>query len=177
MTLTACSGHLLLDIKYHSKNIKFKLFSWCFCFALYKGVLNHSKRSFCLTGSKNTVGEFFNPGYDCSNILNKRPDAQDGFYWITLNSHNPQMVCVFNICSQTWVRSRHVLIAESNYLKFIQTLSDIIKSLIIGQLKKCFSTLQNPFHFFTNHLCTVHLLFAHVLIANTNGLATKFNCF
>ena len=36
-------------------------------------------------GTKNTVGEFFSPGYDCADILNKRQDSEDGFYWITLN--------------------------------------------------------------------------------------------
>ena len=29
-------------------------------------------------------GEFFNPGYDCSDILNRDPKAKDGVYWITL---------------------------------------------------------------------------------------------
>jgi hypothetical protein len=39
-------------------------------------------------GTKNTVGEFFNPGYDCADVLNKRQDSEDGFYWITLKGPN-----------------------------------------------------------------------------------------
>ncbi len=30
------------------------------------------------------VGEFLHPGYDCSDILDKEFDADDGFYWINL---------------------------------------------------------------------------------------------
>ncbi|XP_028404228.1 uncharacterized protein LOC114526893 [Dendronephthya gigantea] len=43
-------------------------------------------------GLKSTVGEFFNPGYDCSDIMNKRENAGDGFYWITLKSPNNYQV-------------------------------------------------------------------------------------
>ena len=60
------------------------------------------KSSFCFTGMKNTFGEFFNPGYDCSNVLNKRPDAKDGFFWLTLGSSNPKLVRFLTSCSKIW---------------------------------------------------------------------------
>ena len=43
-------------------------------------------------GRKKTVGEFFNPGLNCSDILDKLDDAKDGFYWITLKRSNPVKV-------------------------------------------------------------------------------------
>ena len=46
-------------------------------------------------GSINSVGEFFNPGLNCSDILDKLEDAKDGFYWITLKGSNPIKVGVF----------------------------------------------------------------------------------
>ena len=46
------------------------------------------------SGSKKTVGEFFNPGLNCSDISDKRDDAKDGFYWITLKGPNPVKVAV-----------------------------------------------------------------------------------
>ncbi|CAB4025356.1 Hypothetical predicted protein, partial [Paramuricea clavata] len=36
-----------------------------------------------LDGS-NTLGEFINPAYDCSHVINQDPQAKDGFYWINL---------------------------------------------------------------------------------------------
>ena len=48
-----------------------------------------------LLGTKKTVGEFFNPGLNCSDILDKLDDAKDGFYWITLKRSNPVKVSVF----------------------------------------------------------------------------------
>lgn len=43
---------------------------------------------FLYLGSRNTAGEFFNPGLNCSDILDKREDAKDGFYWINLKRSN-----------------------------------------------------------------------------------------
>ena len=43
---------------------------------------------FLCLGSRNTAGEFFNPGLNCSDILDKREDAKDGFYWIDLKRSN-----------------------------------------------------------------------------------------
>ncbi len=43
-------------------------------------------------GSKSTVGEFFNPGVSCSDILNKNEDSKDGFYWISLAGSDPTKV-------------------------------------------------------------------------------------
>jgi hypothetical protein len=56
---------------------------------LFKHVID---QGFFSEGSQNTVGEFFNSGYDCADILNKRQDAKDGFYWITLKLSNPKKV-------------------------------------------------------------------------------------
>ncbi|CAB4004934.1 Hypothetical predicted protein [Paramuricea clavata] len=40
-------------------------------------------------GSKNTIGEFFDAGLNCSDILDMLEDAKDGFYWITLKRSKP----------------------------------------------------------------------------------------
>lgn len=34
----------------------------------------------CLGSS--TLGEYFDPAYDCSDVVDRVPDAADGFYWI-----------------------------------------------------------------------------------------------
>ena len=56
-------------------------------------------------GTKNTVGEFFNPGYDCADILNKRQDSQDGFYWINLQGKNLRKVKKMITCASRTVAS------------------------------------------------------------------------
>ena len=38
------------------------------------------------------LGEFLNPGYDCTDILNHEEDATDGFYWITLGADTKRKV-------------------------------------------------------------------------------------
>ena len=55
-----------------------------------RALLLHLKSFF--PGSKKTVGEYFNPGLNCSDILDRLDDAKDGFYWITLKSSNPVKV-------------------------------------------------------------------------------------
>ena len=50
-----------------------------------------------LTGSKESVGEFFNPGQSCSHILDKLYEAKDGFYWITLKRSQPIKVRIYLI--------------------------------------------------------------------------------
>ena len=40
----------------------------------------------------NPTGEFFNPAYDCSDVLNKISDAKDGLYWIILSRNVPKRV-------------------------------------------------------------------------------------
>ena len=37
------------------------------------------------------LGEFLNPGYNCTDILNYE-DATDGFYWITLGTDTKRKV-------------------------------------------------------------------------------------
>ena len=37
-------------------------------------------------------GEFFNPGYDCLDILNKNPKSKDGYYWVDFNAGKPKKV-------------------------------------------------------------------------------------
>ena len=55
-----------------------------------RALLLHLKSFF--PGTKKTVGEYFNPGLNCSDILDKLDDAKDGFYWITLKRSNPVKV-------------------------------------------------------------------------------------
>ncbi|XP_046843367.1 uncharacterized protein LOC124437433 [Xenia sp. Carnegie-2017] len=38
------------------------------------------------------VGEYLNPGYDCSDILNRKEDVQDGYYWIDFGGSNKRKV-------------------------------------------------------------------------------------
>ena len=40
----------------------------------------------------NPTGEFFNPAYDCSDVLNKISGAKDGYYWIKLSGNLPKKV-------------------------------------------------------------------------------------
>ena len=56
--------------------------------------ISHVMHIVCLLfpRSKKTAGEFFNPGLNCSDILNQCDDANDGFYWIILNGSNPVKV-------------------------------------------------------------------------------------
>ena len=40
------------------------------------------------------IGGFIRPGYDCSDILDKDRDADDGFYWITLGASAKRKVSI-----------------------------------------------------------------------------------
>ncbi|CAB4015633.1 Hypothetical predicted protein, partial [Paramuricea clavata] len=42
------------------------------------------------TDGSDPTGEFFNPAYDCLKILDKNPEAKDGFYWIKLSGIVPK---------------------------------------------------------------------------------------
>ncbi|XP_028413273.1 uncharacterized protein LOC114536122 [Dendronephthya gigantea] len=44
------------------------------------------------TDGSSPSGEYFNPGYDCTDILNKNFESRDGFYWINLNKGAPKRV-------------------------------------------------------------------------------------
>ncbi|XP_028399998.1 uncharacterized protein LOC114523319 [Dendronephthya gigantea] len=69
---------------------------------LIKNRLNFDKLLICTeqngvfgwktTDGSNPFGEYFNPGYDCTDILNKNFEARDGFYWIHLNQSVPRRV-------------------------------------------------------------------------------------
>ena len=48
--------------------------------------------SFFCAGS-NSRGEFFNPAYDCSDILDNAKLAKDGFYWVKFHEMVPKKVC------------------------------------------------------------------------------------
>ena len=37
-------------------------------------------------------GEYFNPGYDCLDILNKNEKAKDGYYWVDFHRLVPYKV-------------------------------------------------------------------------------------
>ena len=52
---------------------------------------------FIFKGSDST-GEFFNPAYDCLEVLNKNSEAKDGFYWIKLSGNEPKKVQLISIC-------------------------------------------------------------------------------
>ncbi|XP_046848421.1 uncharacterized protein LOC124441980 isoform X2 [Xenia sp. Carnegie-2017] len=41
---------------------------------------------------KSFVGEYLSPGYDCSDILNREENVQDGYYWINLGGSNKRKV-------------------------------------------------------------------------------------
>ena len=41
---------------------------------------------------RSSSGEFFNPAYDCSEILDKNPKARDGFYWVNFNEATSKKV-------------------------------------------------------------------------------------
>ena len=69
-------------------------------------------------GSKNTVGEFFNPGLNCSNILDKHEDAKDGFYWITLKRSSPVKVGLRHSVVSFSARSANVKVKEPVSLTF-----------------------------------------------------------
>ncbi|XP_046839690.1 uncharacterized protein LOC124433873 isoform X3 [Xenia sp. Carnegie-2017] len=55
-------------------------------------------------------GEFFNPVYDCSTILDKDPKAKDGFYWITLGEKKSKKVH----CDMTTDGGGFMLIGRKN---------------------------------------------------------------
>ncbi|XP_028403464.1 uncharacterized protein LOC114526145 [Dendronephthya gigantea] len=44
------------------------------------------------TDNSKPPGEYFNPGYDCLDILNKNPKSKDGFYWVNFNAGKPKKV-------------------------------------------------------------------------------------
>ena len=52
---------------------------------------------FRIQGSDPT-GEFFNPAYDCLKILDKNPEAKDGFYWVKLSGIVPKKVTAYQMC-------------------------------------------------------------------------------
>ena len=39
----------------------------------------------CVTASP-TLGEIFNPARDCPDVVDKLPEANDGFYWIAVEN-------------------------------------------------------------------------------------------
>ena len=47
------------------------------------------------------LGEFLNPGFNCSDILDHELDAQDGFYWITLGGPTKRKVSKVNFNFKT----------------------------------------------------------------------------
>lgn len=41
-----------------------------------------------------TLGEYFDPAIDCSDVVDRVPDAADGFYWI----HPKEVKTVVKVC-------------------------------------------------------------------------------
>ena len=54
----------------------------------------HDKLCFLTSLGEVYLGEFLNPGYDCTDILNHEEDATDGFYWITLGNDTKRKVSI-----------------------------------------------------------------------------------
>ena len=53
---------------------------------------NYTKKIFLRYLGDVHLGEFLNPGYNCTDILNHEKDATDGFYWITLGTGTKRKV-------------------------------------------------------------------------------------
>ena len=52
-----------------------------------------------------TIGEKFDPAKDCSDIVENRPEAKDGFYWIGVGEGEAQKVGLFlQILTKNFVR-------------------------------------------------------------------------
>ncbi|XP_028391545.1 uncharacterized protein LOC114516310 [Dendronephthya gigantea] len=62
------------------------------------------------TDGSSPSGEYFNPGYDCTDILNKNFESRDGFYWINLNRGAPMRV----YCDMTTDGGGFALIGKLN---------------------------------------------------------------
>ncbi|XP_028413259.1 uncharacterized protein LOC114536107 [Dendronephthya gigantea] len=62
------------------------------------------------TDGSNPSGEYFNPGYDCTDILNRNFEARDGFYWIDLNRAKPKRI----YCDMTTDGGGFALIGKLN---------------------------------------------------------------
>ena len=52
----------------------------------------HNLANIYIQGSK-PPGEYFNPGYDCLDILTQNRKAKDGYYWIDFHLSVPYKVC------------------------------------------------------------------------------------
>ncbi len=64
---------------------------------------------FIFTG-KIPIGELFNPGYDCSKILDSNPEAKDGMYFIHLGTEYPKQVRAFIITHRNlYFQSNNIL--------------------------------------------------------------------
>ena len=50
-------------------------------------------KAFFYKGSR-PPGEYFNPGYDCLDILTQNPKAKDGYYWVDFHRSVPHKVIV-----------------------------------------------------------------------------------
>ncbi|CAB4043773.1 Hypothetical predicted protein, partial [Paramuricea clavata] len=42
------------------------------------------------TDNSKPSGEYFDPGYDCLDILNKNTKAKDGYYWVNFHRGKPK---------------------------------------------------------------------------------------
>jgi hypothetical protein len=92
-------------------------------------------------GSKNTIGEFFDAGLNCSDILDKLEDAKDGFYWITLKRSKPIKVGYFTylLLFRIFLFSRFYpcilflfqLFFKNASLKFLEKLNIILGYVLI----------------------------------------------
>ncbi len=81
---------------------------------------------FIFTG-KTPIGELFNPGYDCSKILDSNPEAKDGMYFIHLGTKYPKQV--------NYERLRGFIIEMCKIMNIATLLSFIAATLV--ELQKC----------------------------------------
>ena len=90
--VTVCLKHDIFSIKY-------------MCEAFYV----HECTFLNILGSS-SPGEIFNPGYDCSDILDKDTKAKDGFYWIQFNGYTPKKVNKYSYNEMTIVKNSLTII-------------------------------------------------------------------
>ncbi|XP_028403369.1 uncharacterized protein LOC114526068 isoform X2 [Dendronephthya gigantea] len=71
---------------------------------------NNEVFSWRKTDNSKPLGEHFDPGYDCLDILKHDANSKDGFYWITLNGNVPKRV----YCDMTTDGGGYILVGYMN---------------------------------------------------------------
>ncbi|XP_028406473.1 uncharacterized protein LOC114528962 [Dendronephthya gigantea] len=71
---------------------------------------DEGKFGWSTTNDDGQTGEISNPGHDCMSILHANPEAEDGFYWITLNNRKPKKAW----CDMKTDGGGYILIGRTN---------------------------------------------------------------